>query len=253
MTVRKKTVVIFVKNCLLSELASTNAISAELGRANINSSLTCPFTVDLNSICGSTYTGSFTGKCGLALEEIDSSWQCRIRDIEVCDGFSNCLTDECDCGDDVFKCADGVGCITRKNLCNGFKDCGDGSDECMCEGVVTCYVEELKYCVPKDMYCQGKLLQYRECKACPKVDCAGIVPDQFFFGENNLNPYVLCLREYNLAMRGLNRTEGMIYNNQQFLTWCSKNCGGYIHFCGSIEMEFSGPTFFLCNLTLRGR
>ena len=241
----------FIKFPLFSELESANADSAALGEAYIDSSFMCLFTVDLNNLCGSTYLASYTGKCGVALDE---PWHCRIRDIQVCNGYSNCLTDECNCGEDVFKCADGVGCITSKNLCNGFKDCRDGSDECMCEGVVTCYVGELnKFCVPKEKYCQGRLLQYSECKACPlNVDCTGIVPDRFFSGENNKSPFQLCRYDYNRAVNN-GDLESSFSDNGQFQRWCNENCApGFRHFCGSVEMSLPTPTFFVCNLTLRG-
>ena len=56
---------------------------------------------------------------------------------------------------DVFYCADGEGCIAFHNLCDGFKDCRDGSDECLCNDVVNCVNGGQDYCIPRSKYCKN--------------------------------------------------------------------------------------------------
>ena len=87
--------------------------------------------------------------------------KCLLVDGMICDGISQCLTDECDCKHkvvkqteietDVFWCADGSGCISFSNLCDSFLDCVDGSDECMCNDAISCNAVE--YCITKRHYC----------------------------------------------------------------------------------------------------
>ena len=63
---------------------------------------------------------------------------CVIPDSWKCDGFSTCLTDECGCGKDTFKCADGKSCIALDQVCDSRPDCLDFSDECSCNDYQHC-------------------------------------------------------------------------------------------------------------------
>ena len=63
---------------------------------------------------------------------------CALSVEEKCDGFSSCLMDECDCGNDTFKCADGRGCLTLDQVCDSRPDCLDLSDECPCPDYQQC-------------------------------------------------------------------------------------------------------------------
>ena len=64
--------------------------------------------------------------------EFEGISMCTIPNDWMCDGFSSCLTDECTCGKDIFKCADGRGCVTISQVCDSRPDCLDYSDECIC-------------------------------------------------------------------------------------------------------------------------
>ena len=123
----------------------------------------CDFARDSNDLCGSSDLLGARLFCGQG-EYADTQWKCWIKKQDKCDAYSQCLTDECNCGTDVFKCADGVGCIARANLCDGYTDCLDGSDECMCGDILECYIDQKKQCVPKELYCKGKHLTYSSCK-----------------------------------------------------------------------------------------
>ena len=71
--------------------------------------------------------------------------ECLIPDSWVCDGFSTCLTEECGCGEDVFVCADGSGCISLSQVCDSRADCLDASDECVCEEYLQCGRQALQH------------------------------------------------------------------------------------------------------------
>ena len=71
---------------------------------------------------------------------IDMSYRegCVIPESQLCDNYTTCLTDECDCGVDTFLCGDGNGCISRAQVCDGRVNCLDSSDECACHDFQTC-------------------------------------------------------------------------------------------------------------------
>ena len=63
---------------------------------------------------------------------------CVLSESQVCNNYSSCLTDECNCGPETFLCADGDGCISLQQVCDGRANCKDYSDECVCQDFLTC-------------------------------------------------------------------------------------------------------------------
>ena len=63
---------------------------------------------------------------------------CILSVSQVCNNYSSCLTDECNCGSETFLCADGDGCISLEQVCDGRANCKDSSDECVCQDFLTC-------------------------------------------------------------------------------------------------------------------
>ena len=93
-----------------------------------------------------------------------TSWRCVLYQNKICDGTSQCLTDECDCKNiDVFYCADKAGCIAHRNVCDGIEDCRDGSDECMCDDIIHCELKSRIYCVPRQKFCEMRETLYINC------------------------------------------------------------------------------------------
>ena len=54
--------------------------------------------------------------------------KCVVRNDYLYSGWSECQSDECRCNNTVFRCGDGGGCISMKQVCNGVADCKDSSD-----------------------------------------------------------------------------------------------------------------------------
>ena len=81
-------------------------------------------------------------------------WFCGPLTILKCNGYSECVHDECSCSNvDVFYCADGRGCVTFRQTCDMIPNCLDGSDERVCPNLqymayknATLMVSSLSYC-----------------------------------------------------------------------------------------------------------
>ena len=150
----------------------------------------------------------------------------------------NCLTDECGCGEDVFKCADGLGCISLVDVCNGYKDCMDGSDECMCEDIVTCHYGIEKYCIPREKYTSSSNT-YTDC-----TDRSLHLDTKEKKEWQYLSQIQICLQvKFFETINILSfRDEG-----KDVSKWCQANCNSsYSQFCDQITLhkgEFWGITF----------
>ena len=153
--------------------------------ANDNS--TCDFHVDQHS------SSFIPPSAGIDINDV--VWSCKLSPTKLCDGVSQCLTDECRCHgnqSDVFFCADGSGCITWDGLCNFVQDCMDGSDECFCPGFigrVTSPVTGSQMCVPDTLNCSitaGGPFPAEAISSCDHESSKG---------SKNFNPIELCLTE----------------------------------------------------------
>ena len=63
---------------------------------------------------------------------------CEIKSELVCNGVSQCVTDECNCGNDVFQCRNGWECVSLPQVSDERFDDSDGSDECGCLQYLNC-------------------------------------------------------------------------------------------------------------------
>ena len=227
----------------------------------------CNFEIDQNELCNSKQPELLYGKKGC--HDLGAkSWQCAFDSKLVCDGVSQCLTDECECADaDVFKCADGVGCIAKVNLCDGYKDCRDGSDECMCDDVVTCQIDQYKFCIPKDLYCFNKKMMYKNCHVAEEADCGELLkleeePNPWsVYGTISLYHYkhylhyirlLKCWNGYFYYLDNENiMSMELAYSKERFEEFCLQNCeNSYKHFCKGLgkglSVDSPGKKFFVC-------
>ena len=184
----------------------------------------------------------------LSLENV--TWFCNLADpSQICDGVSQCQTDECNCKDPhshVFYCADGSGCIAWDSLCNEIQDCNDGSDECFCSKFVVLPLQGTasKICVSEDSYCSinnsDNLFMIRLEAGNPK--CSEIEDL-----AEHLNPLHSCLKEAYLA--------GSLAFSKSFSEYCTVNCShvdgfedGWERFCIHIGIGYPLPFEFHCDL-----
>ena len=158
-----------------------------------------------------------------------------------------CLTDECQCADvDVFYCADGVGCIAHANVCDGTEDCRDGSDECMCDDIIQCTVQDHTYCVPRTKYCNERDTAYARCTI--KHETL-ICPDQQLSDsdrlDQTLSPVDQCLKDYSekkVLIPNIN-----FHNHLNFKNFCLQHCDSELDFfCNIVSYEWSYGFYLNC-------
>ena len=247
------------KNCFLGTIEAFNGIQYQCVRMFAGNDL----PKKDNQTCEHNYDAMYTVDKYLAsslpegMTVKDITWSCRLRRLEnICDGQSDCLTDECGCGEefmsDLFYCVDGSGCISWDKLCDNFQDCKDGSDECFCAGHLVFYSSEMKQwaCFSKKHYCSFPDIIVPKLNSIPNVlrdiDC--VKYDAF-----PTNPIGLCLDDEVMYEHYIEFQDGPIELVQEY---CSVNCShidgfndGWKMYCNNI---FAGilpgfPFSFVCN------
>eukprot|EP00116_Pleurobrachia_bachei_P001686 sb/3461948/ len=125
----------------------------KLATPGYNTHLKCPFQPHEMTTCRHFHGPLFFTTQGKADEcMLQTEWSCVIEDDLWCNGFSQCLWDECHCpGRDnnaVFTCP-GLdhGCVTFTHVCDGHVDCPGGEDERACTGAVLerCWSQQAVY------------------------------------------------------------------------------------------------------------
>ena len=185
----------------------------------------------------------------------DISWSCRLAgSSQICNGISQCLTDECGCinsTSDVFYCADGSGCVTWDKLCDDTQDCKDGSDECSCANHLVFYspVIEQWVCFSQEHYCKRSMadtiyLFNNTPEILKNINC-DLEQDEV---ESRPNPIKSCFEEaIDLLMEPV----------ENIVEFCRSNCShienfkdGWGKFCNHIVGGIdSYPFSFVCNVS----
>ena len=158
----------------------------------------------------------------------DELWECVINRAHLCDGTSQCLTDECGCEDvDVFYCIDNSGCIAFVNVCDGVQNCRDGSDERMCSDVIQCKFKNQQYSSPRSVYCLKRDTAFTQCIPSDPIDCS---PWPEALAKDS--PLTQCLKEFfsNAVLR--DEHEVQVFSLEKYKAWCKTACDPqWIHFC----------------------
>ena len=156
---------------------------------------------------------------GYSICNLTAEMRCIIMTEEMCNGFSECLSDECGCakGLETFYCGDGSGCIAIGQVCDGVRDCLDGSDECVCNDYINC-VEDFGdgVCINSD---KRKCLENRKLVNVqnPQIDaCFPFRKSDYF---NVLSE--MCGNEHD--------------DHQTFLDNCYRTCPGYKNHCNRVS------------------
>ena len=185
----------------------------------------------------------------------DVLWFCDMEANDFCNGRSDCLTDECHCisnTTEIFYCPDKRGCITFPQLCDGFSDCPDGSDECLCEGFVKkdCPTINSSVCLSEDRYCKMKQALSDASVTCnlptgEHMNCSGSKKESRLIG----NPLLECMKKHDWSTDS---------TNLKLHYLCKTNCSDvshfvedkWDHFCDNITLMNEGMrtiSKFLCN------
>ena len=210
---------------------------------------TCKFNFDTSQTMG---RNNIDLPDGIDFEDVE--WSCSLfnRSLSLCDGFSECLTDECGCHDseiDVFYCADGSGCIAWSGLCDDIQDCMDGSDECFCAEHVIISVPEAggKVCMSEHSFCwrRAYLGLGDKSEAMQMKYCKSSVTTQ----ERDYSPIELCLT--NAHEDFINQFTASFNFVQHY---CKENCSyvskfkeGWAVYCDRIITGYSVDYLFSCN------
>ena len=158
--------------------------------------------------------------------EFEGISMCTIPNDWMCDGFSSCLTDECTCGKDIFKCADGRGCVTISQVCDSRPDCLDYSDECICL--------DYQQCIRPMHVNLGNIPAYELCLRTP--DCSNV---QYNLMTKDLASLANKLYRPSILSSGIIEipsTEAQNFDiNPAYLEDCQKNDTIFGDHCNLIE------------------
>ena len=190
-------------------------------------------TVNLDEIDEFTQFHPGYSVCNLREEK-----SCIIRTEEVCNGFSECLSDECGCakGLETFYCGDSSGCIAIGQVCDGERDCLDGSDECVCDDYVNCV----------ESFGEGVCINSNKRICLEKKKLVNTQKSQI----DNCFPFIKS--EYN-ALRKMCAHSHDVHLRQTFLDNCYRTCPGYKNHCNRVNwptvcarpIEGSSNTYFV--------
>ena len=226
-------------------------LSAESFKTLVNkngSYYTCEFNFDFDS----EYWYNSNARFKHLNLQIFSHWYCEVDYDVLCNGVFTCLTDECNCDKyttEVFYCTDKVGCVPFDNLCDGRKQCRDGSDEWFCgEKIInTVTVSPLVECLddayesyivhvlgpPKDIVSSF-------CKSNCSLDDNFIGScDYFYLGSESINP-IYHMIDYVFAC------EKNIYSVTNFDIPFYSFCDGNVD-CPNGADEIKCPGRFYCS------
>ena len=170
-------------------------------------------TVNLDEIDEFTQFHPGYSVCNLREEK-----SCIIRTEEVCNGFSECLSDECGCakGLETFYCGDSSGCIAIGQVCDGERDCLDGSDECVCDDYVNCV----------ESFGEGVCINSNKRICLEKKKLVNTQKSQI----DNCFPFIKS--EYNALYKMCGNEHD---DHQTFLDNCYRTCPGYKNHCNRVS------------------
>ncbi|KAL5248016.1 hypothetical protein ACHWQZ_G017253 [Mnemiopsis leidyi] len=253
--------ILYEKNykCFMESTVNHTSMSLKLKRDN----LTCVFNMDENHYHIKDQFPAGTLPPNVTTSEI--SWSCELAyPSQLCNGYSECLTDECGCKNstvDVFYCADGSGCITWDHLCDNIQQCRDGSDECFCPNHIVFFSTEIGQwaCFSEEYYCET---------------ITPLSPDEDIPSLFETTPDILKKIDCSDKIEGEEKYAGMspikscldLIDKTNYLTWapqeivvdfCRVNCSGidkfdegWGRFCKHIVLGISFyPNNFFCNGT----
>ena len=223
-----------------------------------NDSYTCKFNYDKARQDWLLYMADIIQNYLQGSYSTTEQWLCNFKNTDlICDGSSECLSDECWCsGDyttDVFYCSDGIGCVTFDKLCDDVQDCFDGSDECFCfESFVftNTSLGDTKICLSMNEYCRYQSLEFGTSKEFEsRFDCSSV---NIVNTLNYMNPLYECFYDPKETMKvEFSKSPNLIP------LYCRSNCsdvsgfieGGWFEFCDRVKKGNMLDYEFACDIT----
>ena len=237
---------------------------------------TCDFNIDETQ----RRTENFFPLGGLppGVNASEIAWSCRLDNTgRICDGYSQCLTDECGCKNsdaDVFYCADGSGCVTWDKLCDSVQNCKDGSDECSCPDHLVFFSAEISQwvCFSEMHYCNHIAQQSRGTDyssvfietpdTLKRVNCSDGMQEEVIATSTATSPIALChkflqnISEFDLTevtpeLCHINCTQFDGFSDG-WARFCSNILAGirkfpYDFFCDGTDLSQSLPLLAVCD------